>query len=223
MKTDTPKSLGDPDVKSARLGQINDAHVAPLTRYVERLRATMGSTASIPYFDPWDGGINAEVLFLLEAPGPKAVEAGFISRNNPDETAKNFFLLNQEAGIARARTVTWNVVPWYIGSGTRIRPANRTDIKQGSTPLADLLALLPALRAVVLVGQKAGMARRVIGDLLPGVRVFDTPHPSPLFVNNKPENRIRLLAALKDVAEFLGDWHPPRRTSSAHKSSAEGR
>ncbi len=183
----------------------------------------MGSTASIPYFDPWDGGINAEVLFLLEAPGPKAVEAGFISRNNPDETAKNFFLLNQEAGIARARTVTWNVVPWYIGSGTRIRPANRTDIKQGSTPLADLLALLPALRAVVLVGQKAGMARRVIGDLLPGVRVFDTPHPSPLFVNNKPENRIRLLAALKDVAEFLGDWHPPRRTSSAHKSSAEGR
>lgn len=208
MKTDAPKSLGDPVVKSARLGQINDAHVAPLTRYVERLRATMGSTAPIPYFDPWDGGINAEVLFLLEAPGPKAVKAGFISRNNPDETAKNFFMLNQEAGIARERTVIWNVVPWYIGSGTRIRPANRTDITQGSTPLAELLPMLPALRAVVLVGQKAGTARRVIGDLLPNVRVFDTPHPSPLFVNNKPENRGRLLAALKEVAAFLGDCHP---------------
>jgi len=177
----------------------------------------MGSTAAIPYFDPWDGGINAEVLFLLEAPGPKAVKAGFISRNNPDETAKNFFMLNEEAGIARERTVTWNVVPWYIGSGTRIRPANRTDITQGSTPLADLLALLPALRAVVLVGQKAGMARRVIGDLLPHVRVFDTPHPSPLFVNNKPENRARLLAALKDVAEFLGDRHPDDENAGARQ------
>lgn len=207
MKTDTPKSLGDPLVKSARLGQINDAHVAPLTHYVERLRATMGSKAAIPYFDPWDGGINAEVLFLLEAPGPKAVKAGFISRNNPDESAKNFFMLNQEAGIARERTVSWNIVPWYIGSGTRIRPANRTDITQGIRPLEELLPMLPALRAVVLVGQKAGMARRVIGDLLPRVRVFDTPHPSPLFVNNKPENRARLLAALKEVAAFLDAGH----------------
>lgn len=150
-----------------------------------------------------------------QAPGPKAVNAGFISRNNPDETAKNFFMLNKEAGIARERTVIWNVVPWYIGSGTRIRPANRTDITQGSTPLAELLPMLPALRAVVLVGQKAGTARRVIGDLLPNVRVFDTPHPSPLFVNNKPENRGRLLAALKEVAEFLGDGHPADENAGA--------
>jgi uracil-DNA glycosylase len=169
---------------------------------------SLGSTAAIPYFDPWDGGINAEVLFLLEAPGPRAVKAGFISRNNPDESAKNFFILNQEAGIARERTVSWNIVPWYIGSGTRIRPANRTDITQGIRPLEELLPMLTALRAVVLVGQKAGMARRVIGDLLPGVRVFDTPHPSPLFVNNRPENRGRLLTALKEVARFLDDGHP---------------
>ena len=66
------------------------------------------------------------------------------------------------------------------------------------------------------------MARRVIGDLLPHVRVYDTPHPSPLFVNNRPENRGRLLAALKDVAAFLGDGHPPKRPPSAYKSGVEG-
>ena len=208
MKADTPKSLGDPVIQTARRGRLYDAHVAPLTRYVERLRARVGSTAAIPYFDPWDGGVNAEVLFLREAPGARAVEAGFISRNNPDETAKNFFLLNQDAGIARERTVSWNVVPWYIGTGTRIRPANRTDIAQGIGPLAELLPLLPALRAVVLVGQKAGTARRAIAELLPQVRIFDTPHPSPLFINNKPENRGRLLVTLKDVASFLGDRRP---------------
>jgi uracil-DNA glycosylase len=208
VKADTPKSLGDPVVRTARRAQLNDARVAPLTEYVEQLRARVGGTAAVPDFDPWDGGINAEVLFLLEAPGAKAVETGFVSRNNPDETAKNFFLLNQEAGIARERTVLWNIVPWYIGTGTRIRPANPTDIAQGIGPLPELLTLLPALHAVVLVGQKAGAARRAIAELRPTVRVFDTPHPSPLFINNKPENRGRLLGALKDVASFLGDRGP---------------
>ena len=40
----------------------------------------------IPHFDPLDGGSNAQVLFLMEAPGPKASASGFVSRNNPDET-----------------------------------------------------------------------------------------------------------------------------------------
>ena len=207
-KADTPKSLGDSIVLAARRAQLNDAHVALLTQYVEMLRARVGSAAAIPDFDPWDGGVNADVLFLLEAPGAKAVQSGFVSRNNPDETAKNFFLLNQEVGIARERTVLWNIVPWYIGTGIRIRPANRADIAQGIGPLAELLPLLPALRAIVLVGQKPGAARRAIVELRPQVRIFDTPHPSPLFVNNKPGNRGRLLGALNDVASFLGDWEP---------------
>ena len=207
-KADTPKSLGDSIVLAARRAQLNDAHVALLTQYVKMLRARVGSAAAIPDFDPWDGGVNADVLFLLEAPGAKAVQSGFVSRNNPDETAKNFFLLNQEVGIARERTVLWNIVPWYIGTGIRIRPANRADIAQGIGPLAELLPLLPALRAIVLVGQKPGAARRAIVELRPQVRIFDTPHPSPLFVNNKPGNRGRLLGALNDVASFLGDWEP---------------
>jgi hypothetical protein len=61
----------------------------------------MGPDHAIPYFDPLDGGVGASVLFLLEAPGPRAVASGFISRDNPDETAKNFHEFNAAAGLAR--------------------------------------------------------------------------------------------------------------------------
>jgi hypothetical protein len=208
VNADTPKSLGDPAVRLARRKQLHDAHVAPLTQYVEHLHAQIGKMTAIPHFDPWDGGVDAELLFLLEAPGPKAVATGFVSRNNPDETAKNFFLLNQDACIPRKRTVLWNVVPWYIGTGSRIRPANRKDLTQGMGPLVGLLALLPKLRAVALVGRKAGTVRHAITDRYPHIRIFETPHPSPLFVNNRPENRGRLLGALQEVASFLNHSRP---------------
>ena len=43
-------------------------HMLPLRDVVESLRNEMGPEYGIPHFDPLDGGINAQVLFLLEAP-----------------------------------------------------------------------------------------------------------------------------------------------------------
>ncbi|MCC8651099.1 uracil-DNA glycosylase, partial [Xanthomonas hortorum] len=146
---DAPKSLASPAVRQARFGMLQQLHVLALTRYVESLRLEMGSEYGIPYFDPLDGGTDAECLFLLEAPGPKAIATGFVSRNNPDETAKNFFQLNRDAGLERKRTVVWNIVPWYIGSGTKIRPATTRDLGQAAPALADLLTLLPAVHTIV--------------------------------------------------------------------------
>jgi uracil-DNA glycosylase len=163
----------------------------------------MGAEYYIPDFDPWDGGVRAEVLYLLEAPGANAVKSGFISRNNPDESAKNFFLLNQEAGIARHRTVTWNVVPWYIGTGQRIRAAKRMDITSGVRPLPRLLDLLPNLRAAVLSGRKAEYAKPVLKELRPQTRVFICPHPSPMFINRARGNRDRVLQQLVALKRFL--------------------
>src|SRR6476646_8560373 len=94
--TDRPKLLADSAACTARKAQLHEPHIAPLTAFVEKLRAQVGTGVSIPNFDPWDGGIDAEILYLLEAPGPKAVLTGFVSRNNPDESAKNFFELNAE-------------------------------------------------------------------------------------------------------------------------------
>lgn len=200
---DRPKLLADSDIRAARRRRLREPHIAPLTTFVEALRALAGPSASIPDFDPCDGGINAELLYLLEAPGNKAVLSGFVSRNNPDETAKNFFELNRAVRIPRERTVTWNVVPWYIGTGTRIRAASQTDIDAGIPSLAWLLDLLPSLRAVVLVGRKAERAASIIARLRPEIRIFRSPHPSPLFVNNAPANRDRIRIVLQEVAQYL--------------------
>lgn len=200
---DRPKLLGETVALEMRLSQINEAHIAPLSQFVRQLRDRMGPDAAIPYFDPWDGGVEAEVMFLLEAPGPKARNSGFVSMNNPDETAKNFFEIGREAGIDRKRTVTWNTVPWYIGSGARIRPANSADIAAGIESLAELLQLLPKLRAIVLVGSKAQKAEGYIRVIAPHLKIFTSPHPSPMFINRKPENRGTLLRHWRTVQAFL--------------------
>jgi hypothetical protein len=87
---DQPKSLGYIHERRSRLARLRESHVAPLTDFVERVRQERGCGDHFPYFDPFDGGVNARCLFVLEAPGPKAVESGFILRNNPDESARNF-------------------------------------------------------------------------------------------------------------------------------------
>ncbi len=200
--TDRPKLLADPAARAARSKQLHEAHIAPLTAFVEALRAEAGRDVSIPDFDPWDDGIDAEILYLLEAPGAKAVLSGFVSRNNPDETAKNFFELDAQAEISRKRTITWNIVPWYIGDSIRIRAANQTDLEAGIRELPRLFSLLPRLCAVVLVGRKAQQACDAIKHLVPKVTVFQCPHPSPQFVNTDPANRQCILDVLHQVADF---------------------
>jgi len=91
---DKPKSLCNPIAIQSRLAGIFEPHISPLTAFVEAIRKETGLIREIPYFDPLDGGINAKCLFLFEAPGPRAVYSGFISRNNPDESAQQRLFLN---------------------------------------------------------------------------------------------------------------------------------
>ena len=200
---DAPKSLADASTRLQRMHRLSDPHIAPLTAFVETLRAEKGAAYSIPYFDPLDGGVLARVLFLLEAPGRRAVESGFISRNNPDETAKNFFLLNAEAHLPRSLTLSWNAVPWYIGDESRIRAAKLTDVLEASASLRRLLGLLPMLQIVVFVGQKARHAQRTVELARSKAKLVFMPHPSPLFVNRAPGNRERILVVLQKIAEML--------------------
>ena len=202
---DRPKLLGDPAAKAARTAQLREPHIAPLTEFVERLRLEAGVGAEIPNFDPWDAGVSAEILFLLEAPGAKAVASGFISRNNPDETAKNMFELNREAGIPRNKSLLWNAVPWYIGDGTRIRAATPEDLEAGLAPLPRLIQMLPNLRAVVFMGKNAETARPQVARVRSELALFTCPHPSPLFVNRRQGNREIILNVFRQVTQFLSE------------------
>ncbi len=205
---DIPKSLKNPATRATRLSMLSEAHIAPLVAFVAEIRREMGNEYQIPEFDPMDGGTQAECLFLMEAPGQKAIASGFKSRNNPDETAKNFFELNQAVGLKRSRTVSWNVVPWYVGNGTKIRPVNVKDLERSLPYISRLLKLLPRLRLVVLVGQKAARAELLIAQLNPSLKILKTPHPSPLFVNRSPENRAIIQDSFWEVVAILDGKRP---------------
>ena len=204
---DAPKTLRFPLEVDARIRHLNAPHALPLTRFVKDLRRTQGTAYSVPFFDPCDGCADARVLFLGEAPGPKAVKSGFISRNNPDETAKNSFELHQDAGLARCEVALWNIVPWYVGAEGKIRPVSESDLREAGVWLKQLLGLLPKLRGVVLVGDKAQRGFRL--DILQShLQIFESPHPSPSNLNTRPESRGRILESWGNVANWLREMGP---------------
>jgi hypothetical protein len=158
---------------------LHDGHIRPLTTYVGELRKRY-SAWEFPDFDPLDGGVKADMLFLLEKPGPmtspshKRRGSGFISRDNNDPTAEAIFLFMRAAGIERSRTVLWNTIPGW----NRTRAMAAGEVDWGIDELKRLLPLLPRLRTIVLVGKKAQRAQR---SLLPlGLRVCASSHPGPL-------------------------------------------
>lgn len=155
---------------------LHEPHVAPLADYVETLRRAYPAW-EFPDFDPLDGGVNADLLFLLEKPGPRTSAAGkgsgFISRDNDNPTAEAIFAFMKEAGLARERTVIWNVVPGWNGT----LQVTTTELLAGLEAFGSLLPLLSRLRTVVLVGQKAQRAAPLVKPL--GVKVLASAHPSP--------------------------------------------
>jgi G:T/U-mismatch repair DNA glycosylase len=87
----------------------------------------------------------------------------------------------QSAGIPRKLTVTWNVIPWWNGT----RRIAGSELKEGVACVNELIALLPKLSSVVLVGRKAARAARLLdgGNL----SLFTSAHPSPLVRARYPE------------------------------------
>lgn len=181
--------------------------MVPLVEHVGWIRGECG-VERVPDFDPTEAGIHARILLLLEAPGGKATRerggSGFVSPDNDDGTAQNMWELLRDANIDRARDVlTWNVVPWYLGTDERIKQAGSEDLEQARPYLARLLALLPDLRVVVLIGKRAASGWRHAGVEVPHTIVV--PHPSPQNLNTRPQSRTRLLAGLR---EALALSHP---------------
>ena len=203
-RTDEPGANRDPAEIDRKLSLLGEQHVAPLTEFVERLRQSKPE-AAVPYFDPTEAGVRARMLLLLEAPGRRsALEAGsgFVSPDNDDQTARNMWQLLRDAGIDRGRdVVTWNVVPWYIGDGTKIRPTRASDLEEAREATRELLSLLPDIRVVVLFGRPAAAAWRSLGFNLEAIQAS---HPSPLNLNTRPERREEIRLALAEALARAG-------------------
>ena len=193
-----PYALSSLAERQRRIAMLNQSHIAPLQKYLANIKAEH-SEKDLPCFDPCDGGVLAKALFLLEAPGPKAVGSTFISRNNPDPTARNMCGLLQEAGISRGDTLLWNIVPWYVGDGNRIRAVNSDDIRQSFPYLKELLLLLPNLKVIALVGKKAQSAKSQIRQLT-SLPIIDTHHPSARVFNVWPHKKGEMREQLLQIA-----------------------
>ncbi|MBC7807089.1 MAG: uracil-DNA glycosylase [Akkermansiaceae bacterium] len=203
INADAPYALKSPHERERRAAMLTTPSLKPLGEYLDVIRRERGPEYAIPNFDPCDGGSDARVLFLLEAPGPKAVVSSFVSRNNPDPTARNLCELLSGAGIARRDTLIWNIVPWYVGDGQgRIRPVNPADIRAALPYLDGLLKRLPNLMRIVLVGLKAQSAAKSIRALTP-VPFFATPHPSGQVFNVRPDKRAEAEDTVREIALLL--------------------
>jgi uracil-DNA glycosylase len=196
MDDDQPKSLKDPEQIALRVAALSKPHIKPLADFVKTLgRDEYGE---VPNFDPNDGGVDAEALFLLEKPGEKAIESGFVSRNNNDDTAANILRFMKEADIPRKKTCLWNAVP---GRKTPGKPTT-LEIQQGATALADLLRILGKVQVVVLVGKEAGQAWLSAENLRP-LPTIKSAHPSPTTRKYYPDLWQAIPAQWAKVKPFL--------------------
>ena len=199
---DQPRSLRDPAQLAARRALVEAPHIAPIRALARRVSAERD--APVPDPDPLDGGVNARMLLLLETPGPAVVRTGFVTRDSATGTAANLFRFLAEAGIARADTLIWNVVPWVIHApGALNRAPRRAELRAAEPYLAPLLDLLPGLAVAVLAGRFAGEARPALASLRPGLSVIGVPHPSPTYVCTSPGVPERIRAGLAEAAVIL--------------------
>jgi hypothetical protein len=199
---DAPRSMRDAGVRERRKAMLNLSHVAPLTAYAAKLRGR--GPVEVPEFDPLDGGTKAQVLFLFEKPGPmtaeggKRIGSGFISRNNDDATAEATFHFMTQANLPRKMTVTWNVIPWWNKTVT----LTGDELRDGVACIESLIGLLPKLRAVVLVGAKAGAAQPYLRTT--GLTLFTSDHPSPRVRASLPERWKAIPSEWARVRVLLG-------------------
>ena len=205
---DTPYALKNGDVRERRLSLIGADHVRDLNDLVRRIRRDRSVPKHVPWFDPMDGGVHARCLLLFEAPGPIAVETGFVGQHNPDRTGRNTWELRYEAGLLNHSIVTWNIVPWFLASEdgkSRTHPTAE-DREAASTYLIELLSLLSSLSVIVTLGSHAskglqGIVSRGLVQNHPPLR--QTALPSPSVRNVYPQKYAEIRSVLCEVARQI--------------------
>jgi uracil-DNA glycosylase family 4 len=138
-----------------RLRLLDLPHIAPLMTLVRSLR---DRGLRVPNIDPYDGGTGARAMFLSETPGPKAVGSFFVSRDNPDPSARNITTALDQAGFARDDVFLWNVVPQCVATEARNRNATAREIRNAIPHTQAFIAELRRLRVIIFCGRQAQRA-----------------------------------------------------------------
>lgn len=211
-------TLDDEAQRTTRAALIDAPHVAALNTYA---RTLMTGAREVPWFDPLDGGVQAEVLVLLQSPARDARRPRFVSRDNSGATQRNLKRFLANAGIARERSVLWNTLPWIAKDDAHPRAPSRRDLDTGLAALPAVLDLLASLRVVVLAGRIAQTAATVIRMHRPRLVILAMPHPSPLSLCTDPALRLRIITTLAEVLERIDAVEEAAPQNNASASAAE--
>lgn len=169
--------------------------------YRDKLRSY--GCGEVPSFDPMNGGISSQLLFLFEKPGPMTssegtqLGSGFISPDNDDPTAEATFNFIASSGIPREMAVFWNIIPWWNGT----RDVKPEELDKGLSELCNLVAILEKLRVVVLVGRKAQRAEDFL--LEKEIPFLKSPHPSPLVRARYPDQWLSIPSIWGQALKFI--------------------
>jgi hypothetical protein len=176
--------------------------IAPITNLVESLRKS--GRGDIPYVAPIYGGIHARLLTVLASPATTACATrggtGFVCIANPNRTAANLKDLLTDAGIQPRDMVPWNACPWFT------EQVSAAELELGIEPWLQLMALLPALRVIMLLGGTAQdgwerlLKRQPELASRPGLLVIRSYSPGPGALRHPdPAERERRQQDLRDA------------------------
>jgi hypothetical protein len=196
-------ALSDPEERAARHMLLAHApHTAPIRALAARIRLATGRP--VPEPDPLDGGAAAEMLLLLETPGPRMPEDPIVSRDKPGGTGANLRRFLEAARIPRHRMLIWHVIPWVIHEpGARNRAPRVRELRAGLEWVPPLLDALPRLGVAVLAGRFAAAAEPTIRSSRPALPVLTMAHPSPTIVCTSKAIPDRIMAALTHAGAIL--------------------
>ena len=174
--------------------RLNDSHIQKLTEFVRSIREENSKCENIPFVDPDDGGENAKLLIVLQAPGGNAEETEFISRDNNDYAANETKELLAKSGLKREETILWNIVPWAMQN------PKKKDTKEGIPYLLRLIAHLNDLRAIVLAGEVAQTAKKHIQN---DFQVFECYLPGGQHLKRNPHLVDGVLQIFQEVRDYI--------------------
>lgn len=135
-------------------GRRHEPHVASLVEFADRLAAAQGlptGVGAVPYPNPDGAGVHARVLLLLNvADGGARIDtggSGMLTIDNDDRASARQRWAVDAVGLDLTTALHWNAIPWFVP-----QPERRRHVPNGARALVELLALLPDLRGVVLLG-----------------------------------------------------------------------
>lgn len=188
-----------------------DSHIEKINRFVDDLREE--GQRGMPYVDARYGGVDAEVLFLFQDPGPgtDADESGsgFLSPQNDDPSAELFLRCLGEADLTVERVITWNAYPWMMKTeqGLTVK-----FLEEGGEVLVRLFPRLPRLRVVMLMGRQAQKCWQRLDIRRPEItreyHVLESYHTSRRGITNggqfgKDEGVAKVCCAMQEALRII--------------------